>query len=152
MEEFLSDVRRLGWRVGRIRSDLGSEYVNNASTSKRSDKMKFELMQSEFENTFTQAPKDGSKINSIVERFHRTVGEMANAFLYHGRMSPIFWEYAYRYSNWIYNRLVHSGMITHSPYEIVFAKRPRFGRLRTLFCVYKWQASNKHQALTKGES
>ena len=49
LEEFLSDVRRLGWRVGRIRSDLGSEYVNNTSTSKRPDKSKFELMQSEFE-------------------------------------------------------------------------------------------------------
>mgnify|MGYP001502934311 FL=1 len=76
-------------------------------------------MQSEFEKiclrediTFTQAQKDGSKINGIVERFHRTVGEMANAFLYHGRMSPIFWEFAYRYSNWIYNRLVHSGLVT----------------------------------------
>ena len=81
----MSDVL---WRVGRIRSDLGSEYVNNTSTSKRSDKSKFELMRSEFEKiclrediTFTQAPKDGSKINGIVERFHRTVGEMANAFL-----------------------------------------------------------------------
>ena len=88
LEKFLSDVRRLWWRVGRIRSDLGSDYVNNTSTSKRSDISKFELMQSEFEKiclrediTFTQAPKDGSKINGIVERFHRTVGEMANAFL-----------------------------------------------------------------------
>ena len=158
LEEFLSDVRRLGWRVGRIRSDLGSEYVNNTSTSKRSDKSKFELMQSEFEKiclrediTFTQAPKDGSKINGIVERFHRTVGEMANAFLYHGRMSPIFWEYAYRHSNWIHNRLVHSGLVTHSPYEIVFAKRPRFDRLRTLFCdMFEWQASNKTPGVNKG--
>ena len=84
LEEFLSDVRRLGWRVGRIRSDLGSEYVNN-STSK--GKLKFESLLSEFEKiyvrediTFTQAPKDGSKINGIVERFHRTASEMANAF------------------------------------------------------------------------
>ncbi len=26
LEEFISDVRRLGWRIGRIRTDLGSEY------------------------------------------------------------------------------------------------------------------------------
>ena len=31
LEEFLSDIRRLGWRVTRLRSDLGSEYVNNNS-------------------------------------------------------------------------------------------------------------------------
>ena len=31
LEEFLSDIRRLGWRVTRFRSDLGSEYVNNNS-------------------------------------------------------------------------------------------------------------------------
>ena len=75
--------------------------------------------------TFTQAPKDGSKINGIVERFHRTVGEMANAFLYHDRMSHIFWEFVYRYSNWLYNRIVHSALVKHSPYEIVYAKRPK---------------------------
>ena len=51
LEEFLCDVRRLGWRVGRIRSDLGSEYVNtNASTSRRNNATKFEMVQSEFEN------------------------------------------------------------------------------------------------------
>ena len=44
LEEFLSDVRRLGWRVGRIRSDLGSEYVNNATTSRRNDTTKFEMV------------------------------------------------------------------------------------------------------------
>ena len=49
LEEFLSDVRRLGWRVGRIRSDLGSEYVNNATTSRRNDTTKFEMVKSEFE-------------------------------------------------------------------------------------------------------
>ena len=60
--------------MGRIRSDLGSEYVNNAITSRRNDTTKFEMVKSEFEKictrediTFTQAPKDGSKINGIVE-------------------------------------------------------------------------------------
>ena len=63
LKKFLSDFQRLWWRVGRIRSDLGSEYVNNISTSKRPDKSKFELMQSELEKiwlrediAFTQAP------------------------------------------------------------------------------------------------
>ena len=51
LEEFLCDVRRLGWRVGRIRSDLGSKYVNNnAITPRRNDATKFEMVQSGFEN------------------------------------------------------------------------------------------------------
>ena len=38
---------------------------------------------------FTQAPKGVSKLNGIVERYNRTLSELANAFLYHGRVSPI---------------------------------------------------------------
>jgi hypothetical protein len=45
------------------------------------------MVKSEFEK-FTLT-KDGSKINGIVERYHRTVDEMANAF-YHGMMTPNF--------------------------------------------------------------
>ena len=94
LEEFLSDIRRLGWRVTRLRSDLGSEYVNNNSQS--DTKATFESTLSEFEKIcdredikFTQAPKGVSKLNGIVERYNRTLSELANAFLYHGRVSPI---------------------------------------------------------------
>ena len=31
-----------------------------------------------------------------------------HAFLYQGRMSPIFWVFAYRHATWIYNRILHS--------------------------------------------
>ena len=83
---------------------------NKATTSRRNDATIFEMVKSEFEK-FTLA-KDGSKINGIVERYHRTVDEMANAF-YHGMMTPnFFWKYVYRHLNWIYNRLVHSGLIS----------------------------------------
>ena len=142
LEEFLSDVRRLGWRIQRLRSDLGSEYVNNKKDL-TDTKPQFEAALSEFEKVcnrpennikFTQAPRGVSKLNGVVERYNRTLSELSNAFLYHGRVSPIFWEYAYRHSNWIYNRLIHSHLGKHSPFEIVFARRPRFDRLRTLFC------------------
>ena len=52
LEEFLSDIRRLGWRVTRLRSDLGSEYVNNNSQS--DTKATFESTLSEFEKICDQ--------------------------------------------------------------------------------------------------
>ena len=158
LEEFLSDIRRLGWRIQRLRSDLGSEYVNNKKDL-TDTKPQFEAALSEFEKvcnrpenniTFTHAPKGVSKLNGVVERYNRTLSELSNAFLYHGRVSPIFWEYAYRHSNWIYNRLIHSHLGKHSPYEIVYARRPRFDRLRTLFCdMYEWVPSNKTPGINK---
>lgn len=45
------------------------------------------MVKSEFEKF--ELAMDGSKINGIVERFHHTVDEMANAF-YHGMMTPNF--------------------------------------------------------------
>ena len=76
LEEFLSDIRRLGWRIQRLRSDLGSEYVN--SRKDQSDtKPQFEAALSEFEKIcnrpennikLTQAPKGVSKLNGVVER------------------------------------------------------------------------------------
>ena len=151
-------MRRLGWRIQRLRSDLGSEYVNNKKDL-TDTKPQFEAALSEFEKVcnrpennikFTHAPRGVSKLNGVVERYNRTLSELSNAFLYHGRVSPIFWEYAYRHSNWIYNRLIHSHLGKHSPFEIVFARRPRFDRLRTLFCdMYEWVPSNKTPGINK---
>ena len=73
LEEFLSDVRRLGWRVGRIRSDLGSEYVNN-STSK--GKLKFESLLSEFEK-YVSAKTSPSRKH---QRMDRRSTELSNDF------------------------------------------------------------------------
>ena len=100
LEEFLCHVRRLDWRVGRIRSDLGSKYVTKLQPPQRNDATIFEMVKSEFEKF--ELAMDGSKINGIVERFHHTVDEMANAF-YHGNDPKFFfWKYVYRHLNWIY--------------------------------------------------
>ena len=74
-----------------------------------------------------------------------------HAFLYQGRMSPIFWVFAYRHATWIYNRILHSTLGSYSPFELVHARRPRFDRLHTLFCdCYEWIPGPKTPGINKG--
>ena len=89
LEEFISDVRRLGWRIGRIRTDLGSEYsatsvetVAQLESAEKKVRAKFEQICAREDIKFSWAPAGMSKINGVAERFQRTVSEMANAFLY----------------------------------------------------------------------
>ena len=158
LEEFISDVRRLGWRIGRIRTDLGSEYsatsvetVAQLESAEKKVRAKFEQICAREDIKFSWAPAGMSKINGVAERFQRTVSEMANAFLYQGRMSPIFWVFAYRHATWIYNRILHSTLGSYSPFELVHARRPRFDRLHTLFCdCYEWIPGPKTPGINKG--
>ncbi len=55
LEEFLSDVSRLGRRISRLRNNYGSEYVNT-NRDQIDTKQLLESMLSDFEyNTFTHA-------------------------------------------------------------------------------------------------
>ena len=154
LKDFLSDVDRLGWRIKRIRSDLGSEYsANSIEQPVGDDKLtaRFTDICDKAGIDHTVAPVGVSKLNGIVERFNRTVSEMSNAFLYAGRMSPIFWIFAYKHSTWIYNRIMHGKLGPHSPFEVVHARRPRFDRLHTLFCdMWEWLPGPKTPGINKG--
>ena len=154
LKDFLSDVGRLGWRIKRIRSDLGSEYSANSIEQPVSDDKltaRFTEICDKAGIDHTVAPVGVSKLNGVVERFNRTVSEMANAFLYAGRMSPVFWIFAYKHSAWIYNRIMHGKLGPHSPFEVVHARRPRFDRLHTLFCdMWEWLPGPKTPGINKG--
>ena len=91
---------------------------------------------------------DGLKINGIVERFHHTVDEMANAFLsrhgdpkfFFGNTCTVIWTG--------YIKLVHSGLIS---FPICFCQTTPFLTSFTL-CFVTWVAGfNKTMDVTKGE-
>ena len=147
--------------VGVIIAAIG---INNQQQSpkKEAEKVLKESVEKELTARFTEicdkagidhtvAPVGVSKLNGIVERFNRTVSEMSNPFLYAGRMSPIFWIFAYKHSTWIYNRIMHGKLGPHSPFEVVHARRPRFDRLHTLFCdMWEWLPGPKTPGINKG--
>ena len=136
LKEYLTWVKSLGWYVNLIRTDRGSEYFGNDTKHvQKGDEKNFV----EFEKVATApewgcrveaGPRDGSKGNAIVERYHRTIFEIASSFLLNSHASPLFWVEAYRYAEYLHNRMVtgHTGEFT--PHEMVFRKRPRFDRMR----------------------
>ena len=140
LKEYLTYVKSLGWYVGLIRTDRGSEYFGNDNTHTQKGDLKnfveFEKVAAspEWGCRVEAGPRDGSKGNGIVERYHRTVFEIASSFLLQAHMSPLFWPEAYRYAELMYNRMttVHTGEF--SPYELVYRRRPRFDRIRVFGC------------------
>ena len=136
LKEYLTWVKSLGWYVNLIRTDRGSEYFGNDTKHvQKGDEKNFV----EFEKVATApewgcrveaGPRDGSKGNAIVERYHRTIFEIASSFLLNSHASPLFWVEAYRYAEYLHNRMVtgHTGEFT--PHEMVYRKRPRFDRMR----------------------
>ena len=80
LKDFLSDVDRLGWRIKRIRSDLGSEYSANSIEQPVDDDTltaRFTDICNKAGIDHTVSPVGVGKLNGVVERFDRTVSEMS---------------------------------------------------------------------------
>ena len=79
-------------------------------------------------------PRDGSKGNAVVERYHRTIFEIASSFLLNSHASPLFWVEAYKYAEYLHNRMTNGQSGECTPHELVFRRRPRYDRLRVFGC------------------
>ena len=140
LRRYLSYVKKLGWCVGliRIRADRGSEYfgLDGEYVQKDSDKTftEFERVGDEYDVIVEASPRDGSTGNGSVERYHRTIFEIAPSFLYRSRMLPLFWVEAYKHAEFLYNRMTTTSTGESSPYELVHGRRPRFDRVKVFGC------------------
>ena len=138
LRKYLAWVRHLGWHVGLIRTDRGGEYfgLNGDYVQKDVDKTftEFERVAEEHGVCVEAAPRDGQTGNGQVERYHRTIFEMASTFLRRSRISPLFWVEAYKYAEFLYNRMTTARTGDFTPYELVLGKRPRFDRVKVFGC------------------
>ena len=101
LEEFLCHVRRLNWHVGRIRSDLGSTYVNTKlQPPRRNDATIFEMVKSEFKNLNSRGMARKSMASSSVTTIRWMKWRTCSIMAWWPQIS--FWKYAYRHLNWIY--------------------------------------------------
>ena len=138
LKRYLSYVKKLGWCVGLIRADRGSEYFGLDGEHVQQDSVKtftdFERVADENGVTVEASPRHGSTGNGLVERYHRIIFEIASSFLRRSRMSPLFWVEAYKYAEFLYNRMTTAGTGEFTPHELVHGHRPRFDRVKVFGC------------------
>ena len=96
LKEYMSWVKARGWYVGVIKFDRGSEFFGSEHKDHlKEDKIKsfvaFEKVAAEWGSRVEAAPRAGSTGNGIVERYHRTLFELASGFLLQSNMLPLFW-------------------------------------------------------------
>ena len=125
-----------------VRADRGSEYfgMDGEYVQKDSDKTftDFERVAEEHGVVVEASPRDGPTGNGLVERYHRIIFEIASSFLRRSRMSPLFWVEAYKYAEFLYNRMTTAGTGEFTPHELVHGRRPRFDRVKVFGCdVYE---------------
>ena len=139
LEESLSHVRRLNWRVGRIRSDLGSKYVTKLRPPRRNDATIFEMLKSKFKilNSRWMARKSMASSSVTTIRWMKWRTRSITAWwpqIFFGNTCTVIWTGSIK--------LVHSGW-SYSPF--VFAKRPHFfDKLHTLFCDMSSRLQQNH--------
>ena len=138
-QQFLEDLRRLGYSPpARIRTDGAKELIGQA----------FEAVNKKYGIEHTITPPHKSHLNGIVERYHRTIHEAANALLYEAKLNSIMWPYAVAHAEYIKNRMMHSVHGTRiTPYEIVTHRRARADRIRVFGCdMYAYNHSDETKA------
>ena len=145
LEEFLCHVRRLDWRVGRIRSDLGSKYVTklqppDAMTLRYSRWWSLNLknLNSRWMARKSMASSSVSTIRWMKWRTRSITAWWPQIFF--GNTCTVIWTG--------YIKLVHSGLIS---FPICFCQTTPFLTSFTL-CFVTWVAGfNKTMDVTKGE-
>jgi hypothetical protein len=125
-KQFLKDVKKLGYAPPkRLRTDGAKELVGTAFTA----------IDGKHNVEHTITPPHKSHLNGIVERYHRTIHEGANALLYEAKLNSILWPYAVAHAEFVKNRIMHSVHGTRiTPYEIVTHRRARADRIRIFGC------------------
>lgn len=109
--------QELGHPIKLLRSDNGTEYVNNT--------MNAFLQQNHITHELT-TPHSPAQ-NGKVERFNRTIIEMAKAMMNATpSRSQELWAYAIDYASWLYNRLPQMTRNNISPYEALTKFTPDY--------------------------
>ena len=115
--EFLE--AQLGQRVVTVRSDNGSEFVNNKLRDYYNRKG------INHETTVPYSPQQ----NGAAERLNRTLLERGKAMLFHANLPTTLWVEAIETGNFLRNRSPVAGK-TATPWELAFNTKPDLSKLR----------------------
>lgn len=125
IKEFVNFVeKQTGKKVKAIRSDNGTEYINN-------NLAKFMLERGiEHQQTAPYTPEQ----NGLAERFNRTLVEKARCMLFDSGLDVKFWGEAVNTAAYIINRSPSKALANKTPEEMWTGKKPNLTNIRVFGC------------------
>ena len=155
--EYLAWTRREGYVVKTITTDNGGEYWSKQTES--GELLVDEETLAQFENVcqnngtglpithIKTAGPNHSDMNPIAERYNRKIMDIANAQMYHAKLSTGFWEWSVRHAVYLINRIplkFHAKYHkSKTAYELITRQVASYSRIRTFGC-------DMYQRLPKG--
>jgi hypothetical protein len=124
--EFYNLVLALGYQLRCLRSDNGTEFVNDGLIQFAKDKL-----------ILRTSPPHCPQAMGVSERFNRVLGEKTRAILKARRLPLHFWEDAMRTIVYVQNRIICRKSEPLTPYQILYGMRPHIGNLR-IFGAPAW--------------
>jgi transposase InsO family protein len=119
-KRFISEVAQTKWKIQKLRTDNGREYVNQ--------EFKEYLTQKEIEHEPT--PSYSPALNGIAERENRTLVEKARAMLITNELPLRLWAEAVNTAAYLMNRVPNRKETTVTPYEQWYGHKPDLSHLR----------------------
>jgi hypothetical protein len=121
--DFHEKVLALGYRLGTLKSDNGTEFVNDKLNAYA--KSRFLLR---------TTPPYCPRAMGISERLNRVLLEKTRSMLKDRKLSKNLWEEAMKVIVYVENRIIHKEMRKTTPYEMLFGMRPNVSNLRIFGC------------------
>ena len=114
-----------GWKIGKVRSDNGGEFINTALT----DYFAADGIQRQRSTAYS--PQQ----NGVVERANRTIVELARTMLTESRLPKSFWALACLCAVHTRNCSPTHSVPSMTPFEAWYGRKPDISNLRPFGCL-----------------
>ena len=115
----------LGYKLVKIRSDQGGEFVNHD----------FEDFCDEYGITHNFSAPRTPQQNGVAERKNRTLQEMGRTMINEFELPQYFWAEAINTACHISNRVLIRKLLGKTPYELVYQRKPKIKHFRVFGCT-----------------
>jgi len=136
---FLKQLNNIigNYKIRYFKSDTGREYDNK--------KVKNFCKDNGIEKIYS--PPYNPENNGLAERYNQTIISSTKTILFWTKLSDNFWDFAIQYSNYIYNKIPHSGIGNKIPDEVFYNKKANINHIKVFGCVtyYKNFEQNKQK-------
>ena len=124
---FLKQLNNIidNYKIRYFKSDNGREYDNK--------KVKNFCKDNGIEKIYS--PPYNPENNGLTERYNQTIISSTKTILFWSKLSDNFWDFAIQYSNYIYNKISHSGIGNKIPDEVFYNKKANINHIKVFGCV-----------------